>query len=33
VLSIIPVYIAQRLSNDPVTAVGTVHDVPDAPGI
>jgi len=33
VLSIIPVYIAQRMSNDPVTAVGTVHDVPDTPGI
>ena len=33
VLSIIPVYIAQRLSNDPVTAAGTVHDVPAEPGI
>jgi putative spermidine/putrescine transport system permease protein len=32
VLSIIPVYIAQRLSNDPVTAVGTVTDAPAAPG-
>jgi putative spermidine/putrescine transport system permease protein len=33
VLSIIPVYIAQRLSNDPVTAVGTVRDTPAEPGI
>ncbi len=32
ILSIIPVYIAQRLSNDPVTAVGTVRDVPAEPG-
>ena len=32
VLSLIPVYIAQRLSADPVTAVGTVRDVPAAPG-
>ena len=32
VLSIIPVYLAQRLSTDPVTAVGTVRDVPAAPG-
>ena len=32
VLSLIPVYIAQRLSADPVTAVGTVRDVPTAPG-
>ena len=33
VLSIIPVYLAQRLSNDPVTAVGTVRDTPAEPGI
>lgn len=33
VLSIIPVYIAQRLSNDPVSAVGTVKDVPAEPGV
>ena len=32
ILSIIPVYLAQRLSNDPVTAVGTVQDVPAEPG-
>ncbi|HVP03528.1 MAG TPA: ABC transporter permease [Solirubrobacteraceae bacterium] len=32
VLSIIPVYIAQRLSADPVTAAGTVTDVPAVPG-
>jgi len=32
ILSLIPVYIAQRLSADPVTAVGTVRDVPSAPG-
>jgi len=32
VLSIIPVYIAQRLSSDPVTATGTVRDVPAEPG-
>jgi putative spermidine/putrescine transport system permease protein len=31
VISIIPVWIAQRLSNDPVTAVGTVKDVPAEP--
>jgi putative spermidine/putrescine transport system permease protein len=33
ILSIIPVYLAQRLSNDPVTAIGTVKDVPAEPGI
>ncbi len=33
ILSIIPVYFAQRLSNDPVTAVGTVRDTPAEPGI
>ena len=33
ILSIIPVYVAQRLSNDPVTAVGTVRDTPAEPGI
>ena len=33
ILSIIPVYLAQRLSNDPVTAVGTVKDVPAEPGV
>jgi putative spermidine/putrescine transport system permease protein len=32
ILSIIPVYFAQRLSSDPVTAVGTVRDVPAEPG-
>ena len=32
ILSIIPVYLAQRLSNDPVTAVGTVRDTPAEPG-
>ena len=32
ILSIIPVYFAQRLSNDPVSAVGTVGDVPAEPG-
>src|SRR3954464_73481 len=31
ILSVIPVYFAQRLSNDPVTAVGTVQDVPAEP--
>jgi putative spermidine/putrescine transport system permease protein len=30
-LSLIPVWIAQRLSTDPVTAVGTVKDVPAEP--
>ncbi len=33
ILSVIPVYIAQRLSSDPVTAAGTVRDVPAEPGI
>src|SRR3954452_19292248 len=32
ILSVIPVYLAQRLSNDPVTAAGTVRDVPAEPG-
>ena len=32
ILSIIPVWLAQRLSSDPVTAVGTVRDVPAEPG-
>ncbi len=32
VLSIIPVYIAQRLSTDPLMAVGTVKDTPPEPG-
>jgi putative spermidine/putrescine transport system permease protein len=32
VLSVIPVYLAQRLSADPVTAAGTVRDVPSGPG-
>ncbi len=32
ILSVIPVYLAQRLSNDPVTAVGAVRDVPAEPG-
>ena len=31
-LSVIPVYFAQRLSADPIMAAGTVRDVPPAPG-
>ncbi|MCX6370626.1 MAG: ABC transporter permease [Solirubrobacterales bacterium] len=33
ILSLIPVWIAQRLSSDPVTAVGTVRDTPAEPMI
>ena len=33
ILSIIPVWFAQRLSSDPVAASGTVRDVPAEPGI